>query len=62
MSSVLTASFYYLLRNPGARYDSKRLRAEVDKAFSSGDEPHDVAKFSQMEWLNGCMSVCGSLK
>jgi cytochrome P450 len=51
-SSVLTAVFYYLLRNPVAY---KRLQAEVDGAFSSRDEPLDVVKLSQMEWLNGCM-------
>ena len=58
-SSVLTVAFYYLLRNPVAY---SRLQAEVDGAFPSGDEPLDVAKLSQMEWLNGCMWVCASLK
>jgi cytochrome P450 len=51
-SSVLTAAFYDLLCNPVAY---KRLQAEVDGAFSSGEEPLDVVKLSQMEWLNGCM-------
>ena len=58
-SAVLTTVFYFLLRNPVAY---ERLQAEVDDAFTSGDEPLDVAKLSQMEWLNGCMWVCGSLK
>jgi cytochrome P450 len=51
-SSVLTAAIYYLLRNPVAY---ERLQAEVDGAFPSGEEPLDVTKLSQMEWLNGCM-------
>ena len=51
-SSVLTTVLYYLLRHPVAY---KRLQAEVDGAFPSGEEPLDVTKLSQMEWLNGCM-------
>ena len=51
-SSVITAALYHLLRNPVAY---KELQAEVDGAFSSGEEPLDVMKLSQMEWLNGCM-------
>ncbi len=58
-SSVLTAAFYYLLRNPLAY---ERLQAEVDSAFPSGEEPLNVTKLSQMEWLNGCMWVCGASK
>jgi cytochrome P450 len=53
-SSSLTAALYYLLRNPLAY---KRLQAEVDSAFPSGEEPLDVIKLGQMEWLNGCMCV-----
>jgi cytochrome P450 len=52
-SSVLTAAIYYLLRNPVAY---ERLQAEIDSAFPSGEEPLDVTKFSQMEWLNGCIN------
>ncbi|KAH9029477.1 high nitrogen upregulated cytochrome P450 monooxygenase 2 [Lactarius pseudohatsudake] len=52
-SSVLTAALYYLLRNPVVY---ERLQAEVDSAFPSGEEPLDVAKLSQMEWLNGCIN------
>ena len=55
-SSVLTAALYYLLDNPVAY---ERLQAEVDGAFPSGEEPLDVTKLVQMEWLNGCMWVCG---
>ena len=51
-SSILTATLYYLLCNPGAY---ERLQAEVDGAFSGGEEPLDMIKLSQMEWLNGCM-------
>ncbi len=51
-SSALTALLYYLLRNPVAY---KRLQAEVDGAFPSGEEPLDATKLSKMEWLNGCM-------
>ena len=51
-SGALTATLYYLLRNPAA-YD--RLQEEVDTAFPAGEEPLDVTKLSQMEWLNGCM-------
>ena len=51
-SGALTATLYYLLRNPEA-YD--RLQEEVDAAFPIGEEPLDVTKLSQMEWLNGCM-------
>lgn len=51
-SGALTSILYYLLCNPAA-YDS--LQAEVDDAFPSGEEPLDVTKLSQMEWLNGCM-------
>ncbi|KAF8258059.1 high nitrogen upregulated cytochrome P450 monooxygenase 2 [Lactarius quietus] len=29
---------------------------EVDAAFPSGEEPLDVTKLSQMEWLNGCIN------
>ncbi|KAI9447482.1 high nitrogen upregulated cytochrome P450 monooxygenase 2 [Lactarius indigo] len=52
-SSVLTAALYYLVRNPVVY---ERLQAEVDGAFPSGEEPLDVAKLSQMEWLNGCVN------
>ena len=51
-SSILTAVLYYLLHNPVA-YEN--LQAEVDAAFPSGEEPLDVTKLGQMEWLNGCM-------
>ena len=51
-SSILTAALYYLLHNPAAY---KHLQAEVDAAFPSGEEPLDVTKLGQMEWLNGCM-------
>jgi len=51
-SSVLTAIIYYLLLNP-ATYE--HLQEEVDEAFSSGEEPLDTVKLSQLEWLNGCM-------
>ncbi|KAF8261202.1 high nitrogen upregulated cytochrome P450 monooxygenase 2 [Lactarius quietus] len=53
IGSVLTATFYYLLRNPAAY---KRLQAEVDSTFTSGEEPLDVSKLSQMEWLNACIN------
>jgi cytochrome P450 len=52
--SVLTAALYYLLRNPRAY---ERLQAEVVGAFPSGEEPLDVTKLGQMEWLNGSMWV-----
>jgi len=52
-SSVLTAALYYLLRNPEAY---ERLQAEIDGAFPSGEEPLDVTKLVQMEWLNGCIN------
>ncbi|KAH9059080.1 high nitrogen upregulated cytochrome P450 monooxygenase 2 [Lactarius vividus] len=52
-NSVLTAVIYYLLRNPEAY---ERLQAEVDDAFPSGEEPLNVTKLSQMEWLNGCIN------
>jgi len=52
-SSVLTAALYYLLLNPEA-YES--LQAEVDGAFPSGEEPMDVTKLGQMEWLNGSIN------
>ena len=55
-SSVLTAALYYLLHNPVAY---ERLQTEVDGAFPSGEEPLDITKLSQMEWLNGCMWVAG---
>jgi cytochrome P450 len=51
-SGALTATLYYLLLNPAA-YD--HLQEEVDSAFPNGEEPLDVTKLSQMEWLNGCM-------
>jgi len=51
-SGALTATLYYLLHNPKAY---ERLQAEVDGAFPAGEEPLDVAKLNQMEWLNGCM-------
>jgi cytochrome P450 len=51
-SSVLTATIYYLLHNLVA-YEC--LQAEVDSAFPSGEEPLEITKLSQMEWLNGCM-------
>ncbi|KAI9462028.1 high nitrogen upregulated cytochrome P450 monooxygenase 2 [Russula earlei] len=52
-SSSLTGTIYYLLLNPTA-YD--RLQKEVDSAFPNGEEPLDVVKLSQMEWLNGCIN------
>jgi len=52
-SSVLTAALYYLLRNPVAY---ERLQAEVDGSFPGGEEPLDVTKLGQMEWLNGCIN------
>ena len=58
-SSVLTAALYYLLCNPVAY---EHLQAEVDGAFPSGEEPLDVTKLAQMEWLNGCMWVCDSFE
>jgi cytochrome P450 len=51
-SGALTTTLFYLLCHPEA-YES--LQAEVDDAFPSGEEPLDVTKLSQMEWLNGCM-------
>ena len=54
-SSILTATLYYLICNPVAY---EHLQVEVDGAFPSGEEPLDVIKFGQMEWLNGCMWVC----
>lgn len=51
-SGALTAVLYYLLCHPEA-YNN--LQAEVDDAFPAGEEPLDVTKLSQMEWLNGCM-------
>ena len=51
-SSVLAAIIYYLLLNPAAY---ERLQEEVDGAFSTGEEPLDAVKLSQLEWLNGCM-------
>jgi cytochrome P450 len=51
-SSVLTSIIYYLLLNPVAY---EHLQEEVDSAFPSGEEPLDVVKLSQLEWLNGCM-------
>ena len=51
-SSVLTSVIYYLLLNPVAY---EHLQKEVDSAFPSGEEPLDVVKLSQLEWLNGCM-------
>ena len=58
-SSVLAAVLYYLLCNPVAY---EHLQAEVDGAFPSGEEPLDVTKLGQLEWLNGCMWVCRMLK
>ncbi|KAN0137375.1 Cytochrome P450 [Lactarius tabidus] len=52
-SSVLTAALYYLLLNPVAY---EHLQVEVDGAFPSGEEPLDVTKLGQMEWLNGCIN------
>ena len=46
------------LRNSVA-YES--LQAEVDGAFPGGEEPLDVTKLGQMEWLNGCMWVASRL-
>jgi cytochrome P450 len=53
-SSALAALFYYLLLNPEAY---EHLEEEVDSAFTSGEEPLDAVKLSQMKWLNGCMWV-----
>ena len=53
-SSVLTATIYYLLLNPGAY---KQLQEEIDSTFTSVEEPLDTVKLSHMEWLNGCMWV-----
>ncbi|KAI0265867.1 high nitrogen upregulated cytochrome P450 monooxygenase 2 [Gloeopeniophorella convolvens] len=52
-SAVLTAIIHYLLRYPEAY---ERLQKEVDAAFPPGEEPLDVVKLSQMEWLNGCIN------
>ncbi|KAI0279986.1 cytochrome P450 [Russula aff. rugulosa BPL654] len=52
-SSVLAAILYYLLLNPAAY---ERLQEEVDGAFSTGEEPLDAVKLSQLEWLNGCIN------
>jgi cytochrome P450 len=53
-SGVLAAIIYYLLLNRAAY---ERLQEEVDDAFSTGEEPLDAVKLSQLEWLNGCMWV-----
>ena len=50
-SSVLTTMLSYLFCNPVAY---EHLQAEVDSVFPSGEEPLNVTKLSQMEWLNGC--------
>jgi cytochrome P450 len=54
VNGSLSCAIYYLVCNP-AVYE--HLQDEVDAAFPGGEEPLDVAKLSQMEWLNGCMSV-----
>jgi cytochrome P450 len=52
VNGSLACAIYYLVCNP-AVYE--RLQDEVDAAFPSGEEPLDMTKLSQMEWLNGCM-------
>ena len=54
VNGALSCAIYYLVCNP-AVYE--QLQDEIDAAFPSGEEPLDVMKLSQMEWLNGCMSV-----
>ncbi|KAH9015099.1 high nitrogen upregulated cytochrome P450 monooxygenase 2 [Lactarius pseudohatsudake] len=44
------------LRMGANRKDLFYYLAEVDRAFPSGEEPLDVTKLSQMEWLNGCIN------
>jgi cytochrome P450 len=52
VNGSLVCAIYYLLCNPVVY---ERLQDEVDAAFPSGEEPLDMMKLSQMEWLNGCM-------
>jgi len=48
-STMLTAVVYYPLLNPDAYVHLQ----EVDSAFPIGEEPLDLLKLCQMEWLNG---------
>ncbi|KAI0267695.1 high nitrogen upregulated cytochrome P450 monooxygenase 2 [Gloeopeniophorella convolvens] len=52
-STTSSALMYYLVQNPAAY---ERLQNEVDAAFPSADEPLDVSKLSELEWLNACIN------
>ncbi|KAI0035614.1 high nitrogen upregulated cytochrome P450 monooxygenase 2, partial [Vararia minispora EC-137] len=52
-ATVLSALFYYLLRNP---YALQRLRQEVQETFPDAEEPFHRVKLEQMAWLNSCLS------
>ncbi|KAN0137395.1 Cytochrome P450 [Lactarius tabidus] len=53
VNGSLACAIYYLVCNPAAY---ERLQDEVDAAFPSGEEPLDMMKLTQMEWLNGCIN------
>ncbi|KAI0313023.1 cytochrome P450, partial [Amylostereum chailletii] len=52
-ATALSVLLFYLLRH---REAYKRLQDEVDAAFPNGEEPTNVSKLAQMDWLNGCLN------
>ncbi|KAI0265912.1 high nitrogen upregulated cytochrome P450 monooxygenase 2 [Gloeopeniophorella convolvens] len=52
-STTSTALIHYLVTTPTAY---ERLQREVDGAFPHDEEPLDVSKLSELEWLNACIN------
>ncbi|KAI0265871.1 high nitrogen upregulated cytochrome P450 monooxygenase 2 [Gloeopeniophorella convolvens] len=52
-STISTALIHYLVTTPAAY---ERLQREVDEAFPHDEEPLDVSKLGELEWLNACIN------
>ncbi|THH16440.1 hypothetical protein EW146_g4196 [Bondarzewia mesenterica] len=52
-ATVLTALFYYLLKEP---LIYARLQAEIDSVFPPGEDPVDALKLASMKYLNACIN------
>lgn len=57
-ASVFSSLVWFLLSHPECY---RRVQLELDSVFVDGDDPVDVSKHPQLEFLSACMSVLKSL-